>query len=128
MKKIFAALVSVALMVTAVAFTSSCAKDIANAESLVGTIWIYQNQLDNYTYELTFTSATEFKITSPKTSQEFTGVFILMGGKSGLTGTSITLTPQASWMGYNAYTPINGKFESEKKLVIDGMIFNRSVK
>lgn len=125
MKKIFAALVSVALLVTAVALTSSCKKDIANAEALVGTLWIYENQLDNFTYELTFTSSTEFKIVSPKTSQQTKGIFIITGSESGLTGATITMTPDGRFEGFLTLT---GKFESEKKLVIESMVFNRSLK
>lgn len=124
MKKFFAALVSVALMVTAVAFTSSCQKDINNAKSLIGTLWICQDQVEGSTYELTFTSTTDFKMTY-NGAQQVTGVYIIAGNMSSLAGSSIILTPDDAWSGHES---MSGKFETESKLVLDRMIFNRSVK
>lgn len=124
MKKIFAALVSVALMVTAVAFTSSCQKDINNAKSLIGTLWICHDSVEGTTYELTFTSTTDFKMTY-NNSQQVTGVYIIAGNMSSLAGSSIILTPDDAWSGHES---MSGKFETESKLVLDRMIFNRSVK
>lgn len=124
MKKIFAALVSVALMVTAVAFTSSCQKDINNAKSLIGTLWICHDSVEGTTYELTFTSTTDFKMTY-NNSQQVTGVYIIAGNMSSLAGSSIVLTPDDAWSGHES---MSGKFETESKLVLDRMIFNRSVK
>ena len=46
MKKIIAIIASVALAVTAIALTSSCQKDINNAKSLIGTLWICQDQVE----------------------------------------------------------------------------------
>lgn len=124
MKKFFAALVSVALMVTAVAFTSSCQKDINNAKSLIGTLWICHDSVEGTTYELTFTSTTDFKMTY-NNSQQVTGVYIITGNMSSLAGSSILLTPDDAWSGHES---MSGKFETESKLVLDRMIFNRSVK
>lgn len=124
MKKFFAALVSVALMVTAVAFTSSCQKDINNAKSLIGTLWICHDSVEGTTYELTFTSTTDFKMTY-NNSQQVTGVYIIAGNMSSLAGSSIILTPDDAWSGHES---MSGKFETESKLVLDRMIFNRSVK
>ena len=124
MKKIIAIIASVAIAVTAIALTSSCQKDINNAKSLIGTLWICQDKVEGSTYELTFTSTTDFKMTY-NGAQQVTGVYIITGNMSSLAGSSILLTPDDAWSGHES---MSGKFETESKLVLDRMIFNRSVK
>ena len=124
MKKIIAIIASVALAVIATALTSSCQKDINNAKSLIGTLWICQDKVEGSTYELTFTSTTDFKMTY-NGAQQVTGVYIIAGNMSSLAGSSILLTPDDAWSGHES---MSGKFETESKLVLDRMIFNRSVK
>lgn len=116
MKKILSIVLGVVLTLGAVALTSSCKKDIDNAESLVGTVWLCQDGLD--TYEMTFPTATEFKVFRYNDSKSVKGVFIITGNKPTLTGSTITLTPNGSWMDGDLL-PLIGKFESETKLVVD---------
>ena len=128
MKKFLSILLSVALTVTAIALTSSCKKDIDNAKSLVGSTWVCSTT--EITYTLTFPSSTTFKMTAEAKGHEFpdyTGVFIIVGNKSSLTGSTITLTPDTKWWEEEKETAV-GEFKSESKLVIDTMVFERVVK
>lgn len=92
MKKILGILVSAALIVAAVALTSSCKKDISNAKALVGTTWTAK--VDGSTIALTFTSSTTFEIsgTTESVTQKASGTFIIAGEKASLAGSTITLT------------------------------------
>ena len=119
MKKFFAILQGVVLTESAIALTSSCKKDIDNAKSLVNTTWIAQT--DGYTYELTFTSTTEWKMTG--NGKQYEGVYVITGLKDSLTGCEIILTPVGEWIDDDETN--FGKFESETKLVIDNVIFNK---
>ena len=128
MKKFFAILLGVVLTVATIALTSSCKKDIDNAKSLVGTTWVCT--ADGYTYTLTFPSSTTFKMTAEAEGREFPeykGVFIIVGNKSSLTGSSITLTPDSKWWEEEKETAV-GEFKSESKLVLETMVFERVVK
>ena len=128
MKKFFAILLGVVLTVATIALTSSCKKDIDNAKSLVGSTWVCSTT--EITYTLTFPSSTTFKMTAEAKGHEFpdyTGVFIIVGNKSSLTGSTITLTPDTKWWEEEKETAV-GEFKSESKLVIDTMVFERVVK
>ena len=126
MKKILSIVLGVVLTLSAIALTSSCKKDIDNAQSLVGTSWVCQDGLD--VYHLTFPSASEFKVVRVGDNRVVTGVFIITGNKTTLTGSHITFTPNGEWMDGNTKVVI-GKFESESKLEIDSedMTFIRSI-
>lgn len=119
MKKFFAFLVGAVLTVTTIALTSSCKKDIANAESLVGTEWVCETALSTFT--LTFPTSSSFKFTETAKGIEpevYNGTFIIFGNKSSLTGSSITLTPTKKWYEEDLATVV-GDFKSESKLVLD---------
>ena len=119
MKKFFATLVGAVLTVTTIALTSSCKKDIANAESLVGTEWVCETALSTFT--LTFPTSSSFKFTETAKGIEpevYNGTFIIFGNKSSLTGSSITLTPTTKWYEEDLATVV-GEFKSESKLVLD---------
>lgn len=119
MKKFFAFLVGAVLTVTTIALTSSCKKDIANAESLVGTEWVCETALSTFT--LTFPTSSSFKFTETAKGIEpevYNGTFIIFGNKSSLTGSSITLTPTTKWYEEDLATVV-GEFKSESKLVLD---------
>ena len=119
MKKFFAILVGAVLTVTTIALTSSCKKDIANAESLVGTEWVCETALSTFT--LTFPTSSSFKFTETAKGIEpevYNGTFIIFGNKSSLTGSSITLTPTTKWYEEDLATVV-GEFKSESKLVLD---------
>lgn len=119
MKKFFAILVGAVLTVTTIALTSSCKKDIANAESLVGTEWVCETALSTFT--LTFPTSSSFKFTETAKGIEpevYNGTFIIFGNKSSLTGSSITLTPTKKWYEEDLVTVV-GEFKSESKLVLD---------
>lgn len=124
MKKFFAIIATVALMVTTAAITSSCQKDIAVAKSLIGTKWVCENQTGTESYVLTFTSQTECQLVYNQQKQ-IKGVYIITGSKGSLAGSTISVTPLEG-QNYETKT-ITGVFESDKKLVLDGMIFNRSL-
>jgi len=123
MKKFLAFLIGAALTVTAIALTSSCKKDIDNAKSLVNTTWIAQT--GGITYTLTFTSTTEFKIAGD--GREYKGIYIITGAKDSLAGSTITLTPVDDWGEMDWETGL-GKFETETKLVIEGLVFTKGLK
>ncbi len=119
MKKFFAILVGAVLTVTTIALTSSCKKDIANAESLVGTEWVCETALSTFT--LTFPTSSSFKFTETAKGIEpevYNGTFIIFGNKSSLSGSSITLTPTTKWYEEDLATVV-GEFKSESKLVLD---------
>ena len=126
MKKIFYVVLGVVLTLGAVALTSSCKKDIDNAESLVGSLWTCQD--DGDVYELTFPSSSEFKIIRTGDNRVVKGIFIITGNKTSLTGSYITFSPYDEWMDGDDDS-ITGKFESESKLVINSedMTFTRSL-
>lgn len=128
MKKFLAFLIGAALTVTAIALTSSCKKDINNAESLVNTTWVCET--NTYTYTLTFPTASTFKITASTKGMEdetYTGTFIIFGGKDSLTGSTITLTPSSKWWEEEKETAV-GEFKSESKLVLEKYDFERVLK
>jgi len=129
MKKFLSILIAVALTVTAIALTSSCKKDIDNAKSLINTTWICNT--GEFTYTLTFTSSTAFKVTCEAVGREFptyTGVFILAGGKAGtLAGSTITLTPDTKWWEEEKETAV-GEFKSDNEVVIETLVFKRALK
>ena len=119
MKKFFAILVGAVLTVTTIALTSSCKKDIANAESLIGTEWVCETALSTFT--LTFPTSSSFKFTETAKGIEpevYNGTFIIFGNKSSLSGSSITLTPTTKWYEEDLATVV-GEFKSESKLVLD---------
>lgn len=119
MKKFFAILIGAVLTVVTVALTSSCKKDIANAESLVGTEWVCETALSTYT--LNFTTSTSFKFTETAKGIEpevYNGTFIIFGSKPSLTGSTITLTPHTKWYEEELESVV-GEFKSESKLVLD---------
>ena len=126
MKKILSIVLGVVLTLGAIALTSSCKKDIDNAQSLVGTKWVCQDGLD--IYNLTFPSASEFKVVRIGDNEVVTGVFIITGNKTTLTGSHITFTPNGRWIDGDTKILV-GKFESESKLEIDSedMTFIRSL-
>ena len=119
MKKFFAILIGAVLTVVTVALTSSCKKDIANAESLVGTEWVCETSSSTFT--LTFPTSSTFKFTETEKGVEpeiNKGGFIIFGNKPSLTGSSITLTPHTKWYEEELET-VDGEFKSESKLVLD---------
>ena len=129
MKKILSVVLGVVLTLGAIALTSSCKKDIDNAQSLVGSTWTAQDGED--TYVLTFPSATEFRIVMSGSNWIATGLFVITGNKPSLTGSYITLTPGAgqTWID-GEIVPLTGKFESESKIKFDedDMVFIRTLK
>ena len=129
MKKILSIVLGVVLTLGAIALTSSCRKDIDNAQSLVGSYWLCQDGLD--TYELTFPSATEFKVVEIGNNWVATGMFIITGNKTSLKDSHITLTLGIGqkWIDGDSM-PLTGKFESESKINFEAedVIFIRSIK
>ena len=129
MKKILSIVLGIALTLSAIALTSSCRKDINNAESLVGTTWVAQDGSDVYT--LTFPTSTEFRITEEGNDWIATGLFIITGNKTGLTGSHITLTlePGSHWIDYDTNRSVSGVFVSESKIKFESedITFNRVV-
>jgi hypothetical protein len=126
MKKFITVVLGVILTLGAIALTSSCKKDIDNAQALVGSIWVAQDGAD--VYRLSFTSSTEFRITREGDNKIVTGVFIITGNKSTLAGSHITFSPNGTWMDGDEGA-LSGKFESESKLRIESedLTFIRSV-
>ena len=130
MKKILSIVLGIALTLSAIALTSSCRKDINNAESLVGTTWIGEEYGDTYT--LTFPTSTEFRITEEGSNFIATGTFIITGNKTSLTGSHITLTLDlgSHWVDDDV-APITGVFVSESRMKFEdddeNIIFNRVV-
>lgn len=126
MKRFISVVLGVIITLGAIALTSSCKKDIDNAQALVGSIWDAQDGAD--VYRLSFTSSTEFKVTREGDNRIVTGVFIITGNKSTLAGSHITFSPNSTWMD-GEDGPLSGKFESESKLRIESedITFNRSV-
>lgn len=118
MKKFVSIVLGVVLTLGAVALTSSCKKDINNAESLAETLWVAQDGTD--IYQLTFLTSTEFKMVQLGNNQVAKGVFIITGNKTTLTGSHITLTLTAGqkWLD-GGMMPLIGKFESENKIRFD---------
>ena len=124
MKKFFAILLGVVLTVSAIALTSSCKKDIDNAKSLVNTAWLAST--DGITYTLTFTSTTEFKIAG--NGKEFKGIYIITGAKDSLAGSTISLTVD-DWDDFDwDEATVTGKFETDTKLVLKGLVFTKGLK
>jgi hypothetical protein len=128
MKKILSIVLGVALTLSAIALTSSCRKDINNAESLAGTTWTGEEYGDTFT--LTFPTSTEFRITEEESNWIATGVFIITGNKTSLTGSHITLTLDLGSHWIDGETnPITGVFVSESKIKFEdddeSIIFNR---
>lgn len=116
----------VALTLSAIALTSSCRKDINNAEALVGTTWVATDGEDVFT--LSFPSSTEFRVVEDGSNWIATGLFIITGNKSSLTGSHITLTLQPGSHWYDEDTaPVTGVFVSESKINFENedLIFNR---
>lgn len=129
MKKIISIVLGVVLLLGAVALTSSCKKDIANAKSLVGSTWTGKDGTDIYT--LTFPSSTDFRIVLNGSNFVVNGTFIITGEKPTLTGSDILLTPNAGIVWADGETdPISGVFVSESLLQIydEKMTFERVVK
>ena len=128
MKKILSIVLGVVLTLSAIALTSSCRKDINNAESLVGTTWVAQEGSDVYT--LTFPTSTEFRITEEGNDWIATGNFIITGNKTSLTGSHITLTLDfgSHWVD-DEFAPLTGVFVSESKIKFESenITFNRVV-
>jgi len=125
MKKFLSILLGSVITVTAIALTSSCQKDIDNAKSLIGTEWVCAT--GEITYTLTFPTSTTFKMTPSAAGREFqdyTGVFIIAGAKSSLTGSAITLTPDSKWWEDEKETYV-GEFKSETRLVVETFVFER---
>jgi len=128
MKKFISVILGVVLTLGAIALTSSCKKDVKNASSLEGTTWFSTEGA----ITLSFTSASEFRMTVQGEDFIATGTFIITGNKSSLTGSNITfaLVPGTTWFDGESTEPITGLFESESKLVIDDgdIVFNRVLK
>ena len=128
MKKILSIALGVVLTLGAIALTSSCKKDITNAESLVGTEWVCTDV--EGTFHLTFPSASEFRVVLEGSNWVAPGFFIITGNKASLTGSHITLTlsPGCTWIDGET-APIIGKFESESSIYFgdDDMTFRRAL-
>ena len=122
MKKFISIIVGVALTLGAVALTSSCQKDIANAKSLVGTTWTAS--VDGTDYNIAFTSSATFDFSYIKGSltAKASGTFIITGEKPSLAGSSIVLTIT------NVLDPLelfdnntsSGTFKTDTQLVLNG--------
>ena len=115
MKKVLSIVLGVVLTLGAIALTSSCRKDINNAESLVGTTWVAED--GSAVYTLTFPTSTEFRVTEEGNDWIATGKFIITGNKTSLTGSHITLTLDlgSHWVD-DEFAPLTGVFVSESKI------------
>lgn len=122
MKKFIAIIVGVILTIGTSALVSSCQKDIAVAKSLIGTAWLCSNQTGTEKIDLTFTSQTECKMIYNETVQ-VKAVYVITGSKGSLAGCAISISPLAGQDGHTS--TLTGEFETENKLVLDGMIYNR---
>lgn len=119
MKKILGILVSAALIVAAVALTSSCKKDISNAKALVGTTWTAT--IDGESISLTFPTSTTFEmvISQGSLSAKATGVFVLTGEKPSLSGSAIALTLSDVPVGFDVFDrTVSGTFKTDTELVL----------
>jgi hypothetical protein len=125
MKKFIAILIGAVLTVTSITLTSSCQKDINNANSLVNTTWVCSTAA--VTYNLTFTSASTFKMDMTAVGREFptyTGVFLIAGNQDSLSGSIITLTPEKKWWeDDDTKDTWVGEFKSDTKVVIESFVF-----
>ena len=121
MKKFISILVGVVLTLGAVALTSSCQKDINNAQSLVNTSWMAREGTTVYTLTFKSTSDFEMDVLSASKHNSYKGTFIITGNKPSLTDSNIVLGFDSTW----TEDWSSGYFKSDSQLVLSSVVFTK---